>query len=295
MNDDSNTHKASFWNVIFATDFSLCSQNAGLYASFLARRFGVDLIVAHAFYLSQAALEMEFGSELKSQQRLDLEAFLRRCAARLGGARVQAIPILVEGTPRDAIGRIAEEHQGSIIVLGTHGGSAFSRWVIGSTAEEILRSACCPCLTVGPRVPALDSESGSFKRILYATELDPAVTHAAQHAVTIAEEFKAEIDVLHVVHPDEIRRPESIEEIQQKFFSALDQIVPVQARALCTPRSFIEVGNAHAQILEHIKEFSVDLLVLGIRKSNHIWMESTTSGVFGIIAQAPCPVLTVAG
>ncbi len=294
MNDDSSSSKVSVWTVIFATDFSLSSQNAGLYASFLARRFGADLIVAHAFHLSQAALEMEFGSELKSRQRLDLEAFLTRSAARLGGARVQSIPTLVDGDPRDAISHIAEEHEGSIVVLGTHGGSVVSRWVLGSVAEGILRSACCPCLTVGPKVPALDVEAEHFKRILYATELDRSATRATEYAVTIAEEFNAEIDVLHVVHPDEIKHPESFEEIQNEFYSALDQLIPSQAKALCTTRSFVEVGNAHAQILEHIKEFSVDLLVLGVRKSNHTWIDSTSSGAFSIIAQAPCPVLIVA-
>jgi hypothetical protein len=41
--------------VIYATDFSSFSENAGRYASLLARHFDADLMVAHAFLLSQAA------------------------------------------------------------------------------------------------------------------------------------------------------------------------------------------------------------------------------------------------
>jgi hypothetical protein len=47
--------------VIVATDFSLCFQNAGLYAARIAGYFSAKLLIAHAFTLSQAALEVEIG------------------------------------------------------------------------------------------------------------------------------------------------------------------------------------------------------------------------------------------
>ena len=53
--------------VVFATDFSLCSQNAGLYAARMAAYFSAKLLVAHAFTLSQAALEVEIGDRKVSQ------------------------------------------------------------------------------------------------------------------------------------------------------------------------------------------------------------------------------------
>ena len=43
-------------SIVFATDFSPASQNAGLYASAVSVRFGTSLVVAHAFTLTQAAL-----------------------------------------------------------------------------------------------------------------------------------------------------------------------------------------------------------------------------------------------
>jgi nucleotide-binding universal stress UspA family protein len=61
------------------------------------------------------------------------------------------------------------------------------------------------------------------------------------------------------------------------------------------PRSFVEVGNAHRQILEHIRERSVDLLVLGIRKSSYLGIETRTSRAFQLIVHAACPVLTIVG
>jgi nucleotide-binding universal stress UspA family protein len=56
-----------------------------------------------------------------------------------------------------------------------------------------------------------------------------------------------------------------------------------------------EVGKAHDQILSHIREFSVDLLVLSVHKSSHLWLASRMSGAFKIVADAPCPVMTITG
>ena len=58
--------------VVYATDFSICSQNAGLYAARIASYFSATLLVTHAFTLSQAALEVEINKKRVSQQRKDL-------------------------------------------------------------------------------------------------------------------------------------------------------------------------------------------------------------------------------
>jgi hypothetical protein len=74
-------------SVIFATDFSPASQAAGLYASALSIRFGTDLLVAHAFTVSQAALEVEAEHPLGSQQRKDLIRDLVLSVELLGAGR----------------------------------------------------------------------------------------------------------------------------------------------------------------------------------------------------------------
>ncbi len=286
--------RSTFQTVVFATDFSVFSQNAGLYASLLAKKFSATLLVSHAFYLSQAALEAEAMPKVRSMQRQDLEAYLARRVERLGGKSFRSKAVLVEGNPHEEILRIAKGNPGPIIVMGTHGGSLVGRGVLGSTAESILRTTRFPCLTVGPRVPALSPKSSPFKRILYATELHPAVANAATIAVALAEEFHAKIDVLHVVRSKKIQHPGCFDKIEEEFYSVLDKMVPEQAKQFCTPRSFVEVGNAHVQILRHVEEYGVDLLVLGIRKSAHVWTGSRKSGAFHIVAHAPCPVMTVA-
>jgi nucleotide-binding universal stress UspA family protein len=279
--------------VVYATDFSLRAQNAGLYASRIAAFFSAKLMVAHAFTLSQAALEVEVSDKRSSQQRKDLERSLSEEAVLLGAGSIEAVPTLLEGDPKDVIPGLADSCEPSMIVLGTHGGGRLERGVIGSVAENILRSTRWPALTVGPQVKPVSSRTFPFARILFATDFTRAATNAAIYAVTFAEALGAKIDVLNVIQDDAIEHSDRLHDLQTRFYNALDEVVPQQAREFCDPRTYVVVGGAHDQILEHIRERAIDLLVLGIRRTSHISMEMRTSGAFRIIVDAACPVLTM--
>ncbi len=283
--------------VVYATDFSSHSENAGTYAKLLASYFRATLIVAHAFILSQAAMEIEAEEKLESAQRKDLEHLLEQKAFALSTDSLLAVPLLLEGDPHRAIPEFAEANAPSLIVLGTHGGGRLQRGLIGSVAETILRSTRWPCLTVGPDVPSLSSSCATlpFKRILCATDLTPAATQAVVFASSLAEACESEIDVLHVIPERAVKHPGLLEEIGSRFYDSLDQLVPERARELSHPRTFVEVGHAHRRILEHAQERSVDLLVLGIHKTSHLGLEMRTSGAFRMIVEAKCPVLTMTG
>jgi nucleotide-binding universal stress UspA family protein len=279
--------------VIYATDFSLGSKNAGLYAARMSAYFSAKLLVTHAFTLEQAAMEVEVGDRKPSRQRQNLTDLLRREADRLGAKSIDIIPTLLEGAPEDVIPDLADRLGPSMIVLGTHGGGRIGRGIIGSVAEKILRSTSWPALTVGPQIRPLTSHAFPFERILFATDFTAASVNAAPYAVTFAEIFAAKIDVLNVIQEAAIEHPDRLADLQTRFFSALDALVPQSAKEFCDPRTYVAVGGAHDKILEHIRERSIELLVLGIRKTSHISMEMRTSGAFRIIVDAPCPVLTI--
>jgi nucleotide-binding universal stress UspA family protein len=281
--------------VIYGTDFSVCSQNAGLFSAFMAKHFSAKLLVAHAFTLSQAALEVEIDGSLVSQQRQDLRFLLSQKAAALASGSIEAIPLLLDGDPKDALPRLADKYAPSLLVLGTHGGGWMERKLIGSVAEKVLRSTRWPALTVGPQVRPPASGRSLFHRILYATDLTSAAARAAVFAVSFAQAFGVEIDVLNVIEGGAVDHPDRLGEIRKRFYSALDAVVPEEAKEFCDPRTFVAVGDAHEQILRHIRERSIDLLVLGVQKTSHLGMEMRTSRAFRLIVDSQCPVLTVTG
>jgi nucleotide-binding universal stress UspA family protein len=279
--------------VVYATDFSLGAQNAGLYASLLAEYFSAALIVTHAFTLSQAALEVESDRILVSQQRRDLKTLLANKAAQLVGQSIQASSILLEGDPKEVIPDLADRHQPAMVVLGTHGGGRFERGIIGSVAEGVLRCTRWPCLTVGPKVRPATSKTVPVERVLFATDFSEGAAQAALYAVNLAEAFGATIEVLNVVKEGSVGHTDRLSELETRFYATLDRLVPEQAKEFCDPRTFVEVGRAQEQIIQQITERSIDLLILGIRKSSHLSLEMRTSRAFQIIVDAECPVLTI--
>jgi nucleotide-binding universal stress UspA family protein len=77
---------------------------------------------------------------------------------------------LKEGDPATEILRLAEERKVDVIVMGTHGRTGLGRLLMGSVAEQIVRKAPCPVLTVRlpqrqapPSEAAVPATAGSGK------------------------------------------------------------------------------------------------------------------------------------
>jgi nucleotide-binding universal stress UspA family protein len=195
--------------------------------------------------------------------------------------------------PIDLIRAASEQHEPSLVVLGTHGGGTLERHIIRSVAEEILRTIHSPVLTLGPHVSAPSSAELAFRHILYATDFSHASAHAAPYAIALARAFSSEIDVLHVVSGEAMGQPDLLREEEQEFLSAMERLVPEQARELCRSRSLVEFGEVRERILEHAIEGGVDLIVLGAHHHSRLARHFRTGPAFQIIGAATCPVLTI--
>lgn len=295
MEVESERSQININAIVYATDFFTCSENAGEYARFLAEYFSAKLIVTHAFLLTQAAMEVEQVMRKTSRQREELLERLTQKAQALSTGSVQAMPVLLDGNPNQVIPALAEKNAPAMLVLGTHGAGRLEHEVMGSVAEKILRSTRWPCLTIGPHTPRVTKESQPFRRILYATDLSPATTQAAVYALSFSEQAGGTLDVLNVIPEIATEDPEGWEELRKQHVEALERLVPNQARDFCSPHTYVEFGTAYERIMGHLQQDAIDLLVLGIRKTPFLSLEMRTSGAFRLIANAPCPVLTIMG
>ena len=279
--------------IVYATDLSLGSQNAGLFAMHIAACLSARLLVVHAFTLSQSALEVEILQSRSSQQRQDLNALLAGRTALLTSDNVEAIPKLLEGNPQKIVPEVANFHAPSLIVMGAYGGGRFGRGVFGSVSEQILWSSPLPSLTVGPKVPLISLSIFPCKKLLYVTDFTAAAAHAAEFAVTFAEALGAEIDVLGLLGAKAVLQQDRLADSHKKLLSTLDDHEPTRLRNIFNSKTHVAVGKAHDRIIEVIKERSIDMLVLGIQKASRFGMEKRTPDVFQLIVDAQCPVLTV--
>jgi nucleotide-binding universal stress UspA family protein len=82
---------------------------------------------------------------------------------------------LFEGDAATEILRLAQETKCAVIVLGTHGRTGLARLLMGSVAEQVVRRAHCPVVTVKTPLPAsspsTQSTPESARSVAGATKL----------------------------------------------------------------------------------------------------------------------------
>jgi nucleotide-binding universal stress UspA family protein len=61
--------------------------------------------------------------------------------------------------PAAEIVGVAEQSKADLIVMGTHGRTGLGRFLMGSVAEQVVRRAPCPVVTV--RTPLRETHSGT--------------------------------------------------------------------------------------------------------------------------------------
>jgi nucleotide-binding universal stress UspA family protein len=136
--------------VLAATDFSEPSLPAVIAAVEEARRRGVPLKVAHAVdYPQPGAFDLlGIAMPIPIDPSSFRDAARHRFATVMRSAGVEAERLIVDGPAAAAIVAEAERVGAELIVIGSHGAAGFARLLLGSVAEEILRSATCSVLVV---------------------------------------------------------------------------------------------------------------------------------------------------
>jgi nucleotide-binding universal stress UspA family protein len=142
-------------HVLCAVDFSDASLEALRQAARLCDRLGARLSLLHVFQVPSYATVPDGGGSVLSasieesvrriSERLNLD--LLALANRIDPAR-SVKTLLRDGNPAQVIVEVADEIFADLIVLGTYGRSGFSRWLVGSVTERVVRSAKCPVLVV---------------------------------------------------------------------------------------------------------------------------------------------------
>jgi nucleotide-binding universal stress UspA family protein len=135
--------------IVCPTDFSEASTTAAGYARFIASGSTAEL-------LFMTAVEWPFGdtrgTDAVSELRRSLEAEARDQLAALAGGAPRTRTVVTTGKPSREIVELASRQAADLIVMGVTGRGAVDLAVLGSTTQQVLRTAPCPVLTV-PMAP----------------------------------------------------------------------------------------------------------------------------------------------
>jgi nucleotide-binding universal stress UspA family protein len=294
-------------NVLFATDFSPTSEAAFPYAAAICRRFGSTLHTVHV--LSEAGLLMMSGGVDYVSMGTIYEDAQNEAKERLDqiSEHLEAIPhrnYVRYGQVWKSVAGIIADNEVDLLVMGTHGRTGFGKLLLGSVAENILRHAPCPVLTVGPKVsgraklPELSSRGRDLappelelRQIVFATNFARNAALAAGDAVALAQEFRARLTLMDVIedYAELGSAPGPIED----SLNQLRGLIPRNAQLQYVPETLLEFGNAPDSILKAAAEREADMIILGARSSEIGTTHLPWSAAHHVIAQACCPVLTI--
>ena len=137
--------------VLVPLDGSETSDRALDAAADFAARIGAEIVACHVVDLARAAAmsggEAQLVAGCLEALHDEGRSILKDAERRVAG-RVQVTTRVVDGTPVEAIEKLAEEISAAYIVLGSHGRSGLTRLVLGSVAEGVVRAARIPVMVV---------------------------------------------------------------------------------------------------------------------------------------------------
>jgi nucleotide-binding universal stress UspA family protein len=145
---------AELRRFLVPTDFTETSERALDWAIDLASRVGASVTVMHAYEIPilgfpDGALiaSPEIATKISDAARTGLD----RTVARVKNRGVAVDAVLRDGIAYEEIDAVAASIQADLIVIGTHGRRGFARALLGSVAENVIRTTTIPVVTIRPR------------------------------------------------------------------------------------------------------------------------------------------------
>ena len=151
-------------NILVPHDFSPCADRALHLAMELARVHRAGVTLLHVSDLPADLAGDTFIEPPGEGRALVIADYATRGALRrlemiaepLRREHLDVTTKAVTGAPTDAILGAARDLGADLLVVGTHGRTGLSHWWLGSVAEELVRRAAIPVLTV--RFPSAEAE-----------------------------------------------------------------------------------------------------------------------------------------
>lgn len=135
-------HPPKMSTIMVAYDASEAAERAVYKAASLARGFGATLHIYKG--VTQVAMHHQVVQDANKADLVRATEGVRRLAKTLEG--VKTVVEVREVSVSTRIVEYADEVKADLIVIGSHGKSGLTRWMIGSETEHVLQEAHCPVL-----------------------------------------------------------------------------------------------------------------------------------------------------
>ena len=282
--------------IICPTDLTPDSGAALRYGLALARAYEAQLI---QLYCEPNAPTLVADANSSAPAELMREELAKYAGTdQVDDLAVQSVIVGCDD-PGDCITREAASYGADLIIMRSRR-RPHRAALLGSVAESVCRTAPCPVLVLhnderewvngGERQIAL-------KRVLVAYDFSDYSELALTLGLLIAQEYQAELHLLHVLPPFTLDEPEITwyplgkEGIYHKAARRLQKAVPDEAHLWCKIKNIISEGQPYREIIHYAEHNKVDLVCLGAHGAGFGLLTLFGSNVDRVLRQAPCPVL----
>jgi nucleotide-binding universal stress UspA family protein len=236
------------------------------------------------------------------QWRQEADAYLKRIAWELREQGYRVYTMTVEGDVAGAICDVSDAQDADLIAMTTHGRAGVERWIMGSVADRVIRSARLPVYLVRPGKEVLIG--GAPQRVLVPLDGSRLAESALKPALELIDGSNAELWLVQAVELPELWGEEflnaeavaslpTVEEQEALAQSYLDGIADPLRQQGYKIQTCVETGHPATVISTVAADRMVDTIVM----STH-GRSGFSRWVFGSIAEkvlrlVECPVLLI--
>ena len=280
--------------ILVPTDFSELSLLALPNAVAIAQLFNGTISPFHAYmqvneldgfyYMGETSPE----ADLKTLEKTLYER-LENISGKYIDPEFRSEPIVKIGNAARAIVETAKYFD--LIVMSSHGRTGFSRLILGSICEKVLRTSHTPVLILEEEGRLLP-----LRRILLTTDFSDNSIYAFEPAVEFAEATGATIDLVHIVSFEQFdtlaQAQNDSEERKEKLNQLADKYLSDLRNQIHTEVIFSE-KSVHEEISRLTKSRPYNLVIMstiGRTGLDYMMLGSTSSSV---LRHVKTPVLSV--
>ncbi len=288
--------------ILCPIDFSEFSMRAYHYALSVAEHYRARLVAQHivefsrypyAQYVASTGDLAEFSRGLRDGGKQRLREFVKAHTH----SKIQPELIVHDGAAPDCILLFAQEQKADLIVMGTHGRRGLDRLVLGSVTNRVMRRAPCPVLAISnlPDESTTDAKEAQhvhhLNRILFCTDFSENSERALTYAISVTEEYDAELILLHVL--EQAQSPAKTKAAMAIATEQLDKLIAPRKRKTLKIETVVRTGKPYQQIIQLVTETQIDTVVMAVRGRGALDQAVFGSTTYRVLQLGSCPVLAV--
>jgi nucleotide-binding universal stress UspA family protein len=264
----------------------------------------VGVIEPNMYAYAMASDEPLLITRLMEDIEQGFRQYLGEVQQRLQNEGYRVSTHLLHGDAAQGIADVAAQEECDLIAMTTHGRTGFSRWMLGSVADRVLRTADQPVLLL--RADLDMTTPYMIKHILLPLDSSALAEQALPLAENVARQANANVTMLHVLPqlstweqqllsqtylPTETYESERMAHARTYMSQIRDRL----HMARVDSSSEIVAGEPGKAILDRAEVDNIDLIVMSSHGRSGYSRWAYGSVAAKVLHGAPCPILLMRG